>query len=284
MSLPRPRPRRALVALAAVGLLAAGCSDSATAGDDDGTATPFEGDAIEVTIQYDWAPLAYRDDAGEPTGYYIELIEAIGAELDKTISWNETTFAQVIPGVQSGKYDIGAGTDATVERQQVVDIAATEQSGYAFITRADGGHEVGDDLDELCGSTVGVLAGQSTIPILEARSAQCETDGVAPIEIATFPDQASAQLAVQSGRADVATAYRVFMLHAVEVEPDLVETGPQMINAGFTGMSFAKGAGTAEAFSAALNNLIEDGTYAELLERYGVADLALAESTVNPAG
>ncbi len=273
------RSRRTVLGLAVVGLLAAGCADSA-ATDDDGS--PFEGDTIEATIQYDWAPMAYRDDDGEPAGYYIELVEAVGEELGKTVNWNETTFAQVIPGVQSGKYDIGSGTAATLERQEVVDIASTEQSGYSFITLADGGHEIGDDLAELCGATVAVLAGQTTIPLLEERSAECEADGAAPVDIATFPDQASAQLAVQSGRADVATAYRAFMLHAVSVEPDLAATGP-VINSAFVGMSFAKGAGTAEAFSAALNNLIEDGTYATLLEKYGVTDLALEESTVNPA-
>lgn len=273
------RTTTVITALASVGLLAAGCSSgSAEAGD----AAPFAGETIQATIQYDWAPLAYRDDAGQPAGMYIDLLEAVAAELDAGVEWNETTFAQVVPGVQSGKYDIGVGADATLERQEVIDAVATQQAGHAFVTRSQDGLEVGDELDELCGATVAVLAGQSTIPVLEERSAQCETDGAPAIELATFPDQASAQLAVQSGRADLATAYRAFIQHAVAVEPDLAATGPA-ITSGFTGLVVAKGSGKAEALAEAVNAVIASGRYEEILAEHDLSSIAIEESLVNPA-
>ncbi|MEE6288478.1 transporter substrate-binding domain-containing protein [Georgenia sp. MJ173] len=270
----------AVTLLGVVGLLAASCSaGAADAGDND---APFAGDTIEATIQYDWAPLAYRDNAGEPAGMYIDLLDAVAVELDAAIEWNETTFAQVIPGVQSGKYDIGVGADATSERQQVVDVVSTQQAGHAFLTRAEDGLEVDDELAELCGATVAVLAGQSTVPVLEERSEECVADGAEAIELATFPDQASAQLAVQSGRADVATAYRAFIQQAVKIEPDLAATGPA-ITSGFSGMTFAKGSGQAEAFAEALDAVIASGRYGEILAEHDLTEVAVDEARVNPA-
>ncbi len=273
------RPFLTIAALGGLTLLTAACSTGAAQADGD---SPFAGQTIQATIQLDWAPLAFNGDDGEPAGMYLDLLDAVADELDATIEWNETTFSQVVPGVQSGKYDIGVGADATLERQGVVDIVATQQAGHSFLTRAEDGLEVGDDLAELCGATVAVLAGQSTVPVLEERSARCEADGQPAIELATFPDQASAQLAVQSGRADLATAYRAFIQHAVETESDLAATGPA-ITSGYTGMVFSKGSGEAEAFAEALDALIDSGRYGEILAEHNLTAIAIDEALVNPA-
>jgi polar amino acid transport system substrate-binding protein len=45
-----------------------------------------------------------------------------------------------------------------------------------------------------------------------------------------------------------------------------------------------KGNGLAVAAQAALNHLIEDGTYAKILDRWGLSSEAIQKSELNPAG
>ena len=45
-----------------------------------------------------------------------------------------------------------------------------------------------------------------------------------------------------------------------------------------------KGNGFAVAAAAGLNHLIEDGSYAKILDRWGLSEEAVAKSELNPAG
>ncbi|KPC87982.1 hypothetical protein ADL27_41895 [Streptomyces sp. NRRL F-6602] len=48
------------------------------------------------------------------------------------------------------------------------------------------------------------------------------------------------------------------------------------------GFAFKKGTPLAPAFQAAVDHLIEDGTYARILKKWGVTGSALKESRVSP--
>ena len=66
------------------------------------------------------------------------------------------TFATIIPGLASGKYDLGISsfTD-TKEREKTVDFVTYFVAGTSFYVKSDGGPNV-RSLADLCGHTVAV--------------------------------------------------------------------------------------------------------------------------------
>ncbi|WP_256840525.1 transporter substrate-binding domain-containing protein [Ornithinimicrobium faecis] len=49
------------------------------------------------------------------------------------------------------------------------------------------------------------------------------------------------------------------------------------------GVAFPKGSELVEPVNGAINLLIEDGTYAEILEKWNLTDIAVEESEINGA-
>ena len=97
----------------------------------------------------------------------------------------------------------------------------------------------------------------------------------------TFPDQGAIQLAVKSDRVDAAALTIANGSYAAKKGGGLKITGPKfaVTTEGFT---LKKGSDLAEHLENAMNALIADGTYAEILKRYGLEDGAIKMAEVNP--
>lgn len=291
-SLPSPRHHRKVAAVALIsvaGLALSACAPSAAPDTDPTEATeftlednPLRGTVLTGTFQPDWGlPLAAMVD-DKPAGFVIEIAQAAAAKLGATIEVIPNDFATTIPGVQSGKYDIGNGTDATVERQAVVDVVSTTKTGYTFLTYGDLHEPIDDEMDALCGLSISQIAGNSVLDVLNEQNTVCAEEGLEPIDIQIFPDRGAAFLAVQSGRVDATSVYGASGGYIAKEDPKWVVSGPTVIS-GETGFSVRKDTGYAELWKLAVDAVIADGTYAEILDSYGIGFIALDESTINPA-
>ena len=80
-----------------------------------------ENGTIRVAVSQDLKPLCYIKD-GEVVGYEIEVLQHFAKEFGYRLEFISMTFDAILPGVVSGKYDIGAGgMTITEERAQSVD-------------------------------------------------------------------------------------------------------------------------------------------------------------------
>ncbi|MEN5301968.1 MULTISPECIES: transporter substrate-binding domain-containing protein [unclassified Pseudomonas] len=62
---------------------------------------------LRIAVQADHAPYAYKDkESDRLTGFEIEFGQDLARELDLRAEFVEATAAEVLPGVESGKYDI----------------------------------------------------------------------------------------------------------------------------------------------------------------------------------
>ena len=116
------------------------------------------------------------------------------------------TFDGIIPGLASGKYDLGMSsfTD-TKEREKTVDFVTYFSAGTSFYVKAEGGPTI-NSLADLCGQTVGVEKGTTQADDATAQSKKCKAAGKAGVTVSVFPDQNGANLALSSGRAEVGMA------------------------------------------------------------------------------
>lgn len=244
-----------------------------------------ESGVLKVGTNMPYPPFEYYEEDGTtPTGAEVDLVEEIATRLGLEVEWDNMNWDGLVPALVSERFDMVAAALADyTDRQEIVTMVDFFQSGSAAVvmTEDEGSFTAAEDLG---GRTIGVLKGSIAASQLKTLSGELESQGLEPIDLKFFPDDNAGLAAVKSGR--------------VEAHITDVPTGAYIVqSAGGTyalvlpnllgdplpfGMAVRKeDTLLAEAVSTTLNDMIADGTYEEILERYGIADGALEEATIN---
>jgi len=294
------RARYVLPALAAVAALTlTGCVDNsapAESGVPESSAAAIAQDAAAAALvpaevadrgtliigtEPTYAPNEFKNEAGEPIGWDIELAAGVAAKLGLTPTFQVAKFDNIIPSVAGGKADIGASsfTD-TVEREEQVDFVNYYNAGIQWASAT--GTDV--DPDNACGLKVAVqTATYEDTDEVPAKSEACVAAGKPKINMLKFDTQADVANAVVLGQADALSADSPVTLYAI------AQTGDKLQPAGVTfdeapyGMVVAKGSELTAAVQTALQSMVDDGSYEAILDAWGVADGGVDEITINAA-
>lgn len=221
------------------------------------------------------------------TGLDHDLVVAIAARLGIAAEFQQQPFDGLVPGLQAGKYDaiVGGITD-NFERQQTATFVDYSASGTGIAVAA-GNPEGITTMDDLCGTSVAAQKASKQVGLLEEFS-EAECDGDA-IEVTEYPQNTDAVQALLAGKTDAIAATRVNLLEDAEKLTGKVEVvedpeAPNGYQASPNGIGFVKAdAELAEAFRAALQSLIDDGTYDKVLAKYGQEAIAIDEATTDAA-
>jgi polar amino acid transport system substrate-binding protein len=235
---------------------------------------------LKVGTDATYAPNEFRNDNDEIVGFDIDLFNAVSEKLGLTAEYEGSTFENIIPGVQNGSYDVGVSsfTD-NPEREQVVDMVTYLQAGTQWAQAADG--DV--DPDRPCGRSIAVQTGTVQLEDITARSEKCTADGDEAVKILQFDDQGQATNAVAVGQADAVLADSPVVAYAVQQSNDALELVGDVYDAAPYGYVVAKNGGLAEALRAAVQSLIDDGTYADILKKWTLDGGAIDTSEINGA-
>lgn len=229
-----------------------------------------------------YAPNEYKDAAGLPIGWEIELADAMAAKLGLATEYQLAKFDNLIPSITGGKYEVGVSSFFdTVERQKQVDMIDYYTAGIQWATLA--GKTI--DPQTACGIKLAVQNG--TTEALDdgpALSAACVAAGKAPLELLGYDTQDDATAAVTLGRADAMSADSPVTQYAVAQSQGKLATAGAVYSVFLYGMPVAKDSGTlGQALKAALQSLMDDGTYAAILSKWGVQQGAIAKIDINGA-
>jgi len=63
-------------------------------------------DTLKVAASRDFEPMSFVDEEGNPAGYDVELIYAIGEKLGKNVEIHMLDWKDALAGIQQGKYDV----------------------------------------------------------------------------------------------------------------------------------------------------------------------------------
>jgi polar amino acid transport system substrate-binding protein len=226
-----------------------------------------------------YPPNEYKDDAGNPIGWGIELASAVAAKLGLKPEYSVSSFANIIPSVEGGALNMGASsfTD-TAERQKTVDFVDYYQAGILWASAA--GKNVNPD--DACGLKVAVQATtyQDTEEV-PAKSAACVEAGKAAITIVPFDTQDAATAAVTLGQVDAMSADSPVTGAAIAASNGKLQAAGSSFDVAPYGYVIAKGSKLVQAIQAAVQSLIDDGTYLSILKKAGVADGAITKATIN---
>jgi len=228
-----------------------------------------------------YAPNEFKDDTGKPIGWAIEVGDAVAAKLGLKAEFRVARFENIIPGIVGGKIDMGESsfTD-TVVREKQVDFVNYYVAGIQWASAT--GKTV--DPDNACGLKVAVQATtyQDTVEV-PAKSAACVAAGRPAIKKLSLDTQDAAANAVALGQADAFSADSPVTLYGLVQLKGKLQTAGKTFEAAPYGMAVAKNSGMARAVQAALQSMVDDGSYGKILNKWGVADGGLEKITINAA-
>lgn len=128
--------------------------------------------SVLVATDADYAPQSSIDkDTGELVGFDIDVAKRMGEILGLNVDFKTAQWETVIPGLQTGKWDVSIGSmPITEEHEKTVDFTVPYyySSGQVFVK--EGGPQIAG-VEDLAGKTVGVGAATTFYDFLIAESA-----------------------------------------------------------------------------------------------------------------
>ncbi|MFI6305785.1 ABC transporter substrate-binding protein [Amycolatopsis thailandensis] len=233
-------------------------------------------------------PLSFRaDDDKTVIGVETDIAQLVADVLGLELDLQATSWENLFLSVETGQYAAGfSNITVTEERKDKYDFATYRKDTIAFEVKKNRDVTVKEPKD-IAGLKVGVGSGTNQEQILVRWDEQNKAAGLKPVEFQYFQNTTDYYLALQSGRIDAyagpnpTAAYHV----AVDGQTKIVGTvsGGGQIPADIAAMT-KKGNGLAEPLRQAVQSVLANGQYAEVLKRWNLGNEAVEASRINPPG
>ncbi len=251
-----------IMSVVMAGATLAGCGSSAgSASKDAGTSDSAAKETLKVGTNAAFPPFEFVGDDGQPDGFDMALIKAIGEKIGMDVQINDMEFDSLVSSI-GGKIDVAiAGMTVTEERQKTVDFsdsyyeavqAVIVPKGAAFASAAD-----------LENKKIGVQLG---------TTGEFIADEIEGAEVSAYNKAVDAVNDLNNGRVDCvivdknpAEVFGAQFSDKVDVLPGTTfDFEPE-----FYAIALPKGnTELADKINTALKELKEDGTYDSLVKKY----------------
>lgn len=244
---------------------------------------------LSIAIAAGAPPIStYATDGATVVGFDPDIGRLVGEVLGLEVEIVPIAWIDWPLGLTAGKYDaVISNVGVTEERKEKYDFSTYRKGVHGFYVKADSPITAITEPKDIAGLRVITASGTNQERITLEWDRLNQEAGLAPIEIQYYDDDAASDLAIASGRADVELnpngplAYKAALTGETKLVGTISSGWP---NPAEVGVTTRKDSGLAEAFTAAINHLIETGTYAELLEQWNLTPEAIDQSHTNPPG
>lgn len=225
----------------------------------------------------------FAEDDETIIGLDPDIVHALGDVLGVEMQIENMAFDGLLPALEAGRFDMLTGAlGTTEERIEKYDFVSYFKAVQGITTVADNPHNI-QSKEDLCGLNVAVLDASYQLGLLEEfNEDMCASD---PMDIQAFPSDSDALMQLQNGRADAHIAqYPVAVYNAQNFGggESFEVVGDDSFGAQLLGKIFRKDTPELrDAVQAAMNELIENGTYQDILDDHGLAEGAIDESVIN---
>ncbi|WP_093607755.1 ABC transporter substrate-binding protein [Streptomyces indicus] len=235
------------------------------------------------------APLTfYATDNKTVIGVEPDLAHLVADVLGLKPRINTVSWENIFVGLDSAKYDVGfSNITVTEERKEKYDFATYREDNLGFAAKKGSGLKVAGP-EDVAGLKVAVSSGTNQEKLLVEWSKENEKAGREPVDIKYYQSESDTYLALRSGRIDLyvgpnpTAAYHAVTSGNTEVVGTYSGAGATL--QGLIAATTKKDSGLAKPLAAALNHVIENGSYAKVLARWGLSDEAVPKSEINPPG
>ncbi|QDQ25130.1 ABC transporter substrate-binding protein [Chitinimonas arctica] len=225
---------------------------------------------VRVGIDATYKPFTYKTPDGKPTGFDVDIANALCAELKAKCVFVEQAWDGMIPGLNAKKYDaIVSSMSITEERKKAVDFTTKYYNTPSRLVVKEAG-TIKKLPADLKGKKIGVLKGST-----QEKYARGELEK-AGAAVVPYEAQDQVYLDIKSGRLDGTVA------DVVEVTDGFLKT-PDGKGWGFVGPTlnepkyFGEGAGIAirksdndlrDALNKAIKTIRTNGTWKKINDKY----------------
>lgn len=292
----RQRPILSLLAASTLLLVASACGGAPSAAPKKGPSTAYDralhdalpadirsSGVLRVATDASYAPASsFAPNGRTIVGFEPDLAAALGRVLGVKVRLANADFAGLPSDVVHHRTDavLSAMTD-TPERERKVDFINYFSAGTAIVVQR-GNPDGITDLAGLCDKRVAVEKGTIQVDLLARSQTNC---AARPIIVKTYDTNSDALLQLRTGRAsavlnDYPPAAHLASDAKTRAHFQLAST--TQYEPGLYGIAVPKDRRPLrDAIRAALDQLMRSGEYAQTLKRWGVADGALTESSIN---
>lgn len=247
-----------VLAALAIALICCGCGAKSM--------TAKEGKLIMAT-NAEFPPYEYKE-GDKIVGIDAEVAKLIADKLGLELEIADVDFDSIIPGVQSGKYDMGmAGMTVTDERKEKVNFSDSYATGVqVVIVKEDSEIKSIDDLE---GKKIG--AQQGTTGYIYASDTP-ENDGFGEENVTGYQNGALAVEALKGGKVDCVIIDNEPAKAYVAANEGLKILDTEYVTEDYAICFAKKNTELQEKVNDALKELIEDGSVKKVVDKYIKAD------------
>jgi polar amino acid transport system substrate-binding protein len=245
---------------------------------------------LTVCSDTSYPPQETLDKSNKAVGSDIDLAAEIAKRLSLQIAVKSTVFDTIIPALTGGSCDVIVSAQTITDaRKQAVDMIPYFAAGQSFVVLTSNQSTI-SAITDLCGKAVAAekgtveadhIAGTGDYNATTSLNAQCKTAGKANITLKVFAADTDALLALQAGTVVAHfTDEPVAGFEVVNGNGAFAMLPSLTVERGAEGISVTKNHPELKAaVTAALQQMIDDGTYLTILTKWGVQSGAVASTT-----
>jgi len=244
---------------------------------------------LTICSDIPYPPQEFFDEAGNPTGSDIDIADEIAKRVGLEPRVENSVFDTIIAALTGGKCDIIASAqNITDDRLGQVNMIPFFKAGQSFVVAKGNPAGIKTELD-LCGKKVAAESGTTEADYVKGTGGyagaglnkKCTDGGKAAVDLQEFQKDSDALLALSAGQVDAYFADSPVAGYYTVQQPDQFELSGVTVEVALEGISVAKDhKELGDAVAAALLSMVNDGTYVQILTKYGLQDSAVTADEV----
>jgi polar amino acid transport system substrate-binding protein len=259
---------------------------------------------LQIATDATYAPNEFiNPETGAIEGWDIDFGQALCKVMGLVCTFNNVTFSDIIaqlkastPAEQANgdkpryQFSISSWSPTQKREDSGIDFISYYKAGEAWLVKASGGATINSAAD-MCGKTVAVEAG--TVEESDAWGYMGQQVGGTAIpgdknncpsgkdiKVSSFQAQTEANSALLSDRAQIGWLDQPVAGYQVKQTGSKLKIGGKPCSVAPYGIAIVKGSALEKALTDAVKYLIDNGYYKSILQKWNVADGAIATSDV----
>lgn len=214
-------------------------------------------------------------------GSEVDIAQLLADKLGLELSLELTSWDNWALKVEAGEFEAMHGNIAVTDaRLEKFDFTPYRAAYLGFIAQAGSGLHI-EEAEDISGLRIAAAAGTNQDRVLGEWNDALIAEGKEPAEIYHYVNENDMTMALVADRLDAFFNHLPGASYLANTRDDVEVAG--QVSAGWpqetlVGTAMGRGSGLAPAVTAALNELIDEGTYQEVLERWDLGEEALEQT------
>ena len=228
---------------------------------------------LTYAINANFPPYEYLGDDQSVTGFDVEYVQAMADLMGLDVEIVDMQWDNLITSLQAGRVDIvNSAVYINPERDEVIDFVPYMYIGEIILVNGDSDYEF-TDTDGLSGLKVGVITGSIEETYCTGFNEEFEAEGKELIDIHSLPSLNDSLVALASGQLDATLTSSATAAYLEVEQPGVYKNIASFALDDIVGICVQEGdTEMADALTKCAEILYENGTYEELMEKYGLSE------------